>query len=156
MNKEIIYKESVRQYEEGNNADNVINKKVDFLLVLSTLFIGYFFTVENFIDIFIKGNVLVKHIFGAGFLFLIISLIFTIRAFLLMRFKRGLKIDSIERISKKHDRLNELSIINFSLKNAIKYNYEKQKKKNRYFFKGFVFLSLSILLFIISKIIFLY
>ncbi len=156
MRKDIIYNELVRQFQEGNNADNTINKKIDFLLVLSSLFIGYFFTIDSFINIFIKGNILVRHIFGAGILFLIISLFFTVKTFSLMKFKRGLKINSIERILKKYPKMGELSIINFALKESIEFNYGKQKKKNEYFFKGFVFLFLSILFFIISKIIFLY
>lgn len=156
MKKEIIYNELIRQFDEGNKADNIVNKKIDFLLVSSFVFVGYFFTVDSFIDIFIKGDILIRHIFGAGCLFLIISLFFTIKAFLLMRFKRGLKIDSIERIVKKHPKIDELSVINFSLKNTIKYNYEKQNKKNNHFFKGFIFLSLSLIFFVISKVLFIY
>ncbi len=156
MRKDIIYNELVRQFQEGNNADNIINKKVDFLLIMSSVFIGYFFTVNSFINIFIKGNILIKHVFGAGIFFLIISLFFTIKAFLLMKFKRGFKINSIEKIIKKHPKIQELTIINFGLKETIKFNYEKQKRKNIFFFRGFVFLALSISFFIIAKIIFIY
>lgn len=156
MKKEIIYNELARQFQEGNNADTAINKKVDFLLILSSIFIGYFFTVDSFINILSKGSILIKHIFGAGIFFLIISLYFTIKAFLLMKFKRGLKVSSVEKIILKYPKIEELTVINFALKKTIKFNYEKQKKKNTYFFKGFVFLSLSIFLFIIAKIIFLY
>jgi len=156
QNNNIIYNELVRQFQEGNNADNIVNKKVDFLLVLSSLFVGYFFTVDGFVNIPIYGNILVRHIFGLGVLFFIISLYFTVKAFLLMKFKRGLKISSIERIIKKHPKIEEISVINFALNKTIEYNYEKQKKKNSHFFKGFVFLFLSITIFMISKILFLY
>lgn len=156
MRNDIIYNELVRQFQEGNNADNIVNKKVDFLLVLSSLFVGYFFTVDGFTDILVKGGILVKHIFGLGVVLLIASLFFTIKAFLLMKFKRGLKIDSIKRIIKKYPKIEELSIINFALTRTIEYNYKKQKRKNSYFFKGFFYLSLSIIVFIISKVIFLY
>ena len=64
------------------------------------------------------------------------------------------EIKAFERIKKKHSEIDELTIINYSLKEAIKYNYEKQQRKNKYFFKGLIFLFLSVIFFIISKIIY--
>ena len=119
MDNEVIYNELVRQYEEGNNADNTINKKIDFLLLVSVAFIGYFFTVDNFLQIPIKGSLLVKHIFGAGIISLIISLFYTFKAFLLMKYKRGLKIDKVEMVVKKHPQITGNDILNFSPINTI-------------------------------------
>ncbi|MBD3359806.1 MAG: hypothetical protein GF365_03830 [Candidatus Buchananbacteria bacterium] len=151
MNKKLIYKELVRQLDYGNKADDIINRKINCLLALVMIFISYFFTNDSFLNIFKQGNLFIKHLFGFALILLIISVIYTVKAFLLMKYRKGIKIDKINPIIKKHKKVSEIDVINFALDESIQYNYENQKIKNENFIKALVFISLAIFMFIIAK-----
>jgi len=148
---ELYYNELIRQLNMVDESDNSLNRKVDLLLGLNALVL-FVLSSSDFLSIYTEGNIVIKHLFIFAFIFLILSICFSLKLFIGNKLNTGLKISKVQNIKQKHQKVESLTIVIEGLKRSIKHNSIRLNAKYKNFYLSLFFLLISITMFIGTKI----